>query len=364
MKKILFLFLALALVACDNNKGYTLNFNLPDQAGKQLVVNQRIPGEWISLDSVVLDSSGLGEISGFIEMPEMVNVAVTGSRGYMKVFLDNVDYDISGTMIDPVIDATSGPQLVYNNFQMEIADLLKQRDEITERYWKANEDSAGTEVIEAIVKEYDELTLQKEQTDSIFIVNNPGSVVSAYMLRNRHYQFSTKELESWLNILDPTVYSSSYYILMNEHLQKMKKVQVGEMYTDFTLPDPDGNAVSLSDIAGNGVVLIDFWASWCSPCRAANPGVVALYKEFHEKGFDILGVSLDRNRDEWLKAIEDDGLVWTQISDIKYWQCEAAQLYAVNSIPATVLLDKEGKIIAKNLGEEELKAKLVELLGD
>ena len=80
--------------------------------------------------------------------------------------------------------------------------------------------------------------------------------------------------------------------------------------------------------------------------------------------FDILGVSLDRSRDEWLKAIEDDGLVWTQISDIKYWQCEAAQLYAVNSIPATLLLDKEGKIIAKNLGEDELKAKLIELLGE
>ena len=156
---------------------------------------------------------------------------------------------------------------------------------------------------------------------------------------------------------------AAYIVAFEGQLENAKALQTGGIAPDFTAKTPDGEELSLSDLKGK-YVLIDFWASWCSPCRAANPGVVALYNEFHEKGFDILGVSLDRSRDEWLKAIEDDGLVWTQISDIKYWQCEAAQLYAVNSIPATLLLDKEGKIIAKNLGEDELKAKLIELLGE
>lgn len=364
MKKILFLFLALALVACDNNKGYTLKFNLPDVAGKQLVLMQRIPGEWVSLDSVVLDSNGIGEISGSIEAPEMLNVILTGSRGGLEVFLDNEDYDISGSLQDPVIDVAAGPQVEYNDYQDRLTEIIERRRILTDKYYKAVQDSVEKEVIELIIEEYDALNAEKESSDSIFITSNLSSIVSVYILRNMHYQFSAQELENWISVLDESLHTSSYYIMMDEQLQKMKNVQIGEMYTDFTLPDPDGNDISLSEIAGKGVLLIDFWASWCSPCRSANPGVVRLYNEFHEKGFDILGVSLDRGKDEWLKAIEDDGLVWTQISDIKYWQCEAAKLYAVNSIPSTVLLNEEGVIIAKNLSEDELKAKLIELLGE
>ncbi len=122
--------------------------------------------------------------------------------------------------------------------------------------------------------------------------------------------------------------------------------------------------MKLSDLAGNGVLLIDFWASWCGPCRRANPGVVEIYNEFHDKGFDILGVSLDRTREEWLQGISEDGLIWNHVSDIKFWQSEAAQLYAVSSIPHTVLLDKDGTIVARPQNEEELRAKVQELLGE
>jgi thiol-disulfide isomerase/thioredoxin len=119
----------------------------------------------------------------------------------------------------------------------------------------------------------------------------------------------------------------------------------------------------LSDLKGK-VVLIDFWASWCGPCRRENPNVVNLYKQYKDKGFEVFSVSLDRSRDAWMKAITDDGLIWkSHVSDLKHWGNEAAQLYGVTSIPRTILLDREGKVIAENLRGEELGLKLQQILG-
>ncbi len=132
---------------------------------------------------------------------------------------------------------------------------------------------------------------------------------------------------------------------------------------DFTQNDRDGKPVKLSDFRGK-VMLVDFWASWCGPCRRENPHVVELYNHYHKKGFDVLGVSLDNNRAPWLAAIEKDGLVWNHVSDLKGWKNDAAQLYGVSSIPHTVLVDRDGKIIARNLRGEQLTAKLREIFGE
>ncbi len=137
----------------------------------------------------------------------------------------------------------------------------------------------------------------------------------------------------------------------------------GNEAPDFSLETPEGNSIKLSDFRGK-VLLIDFWASWCGPCRRENPHVVGLYNKYNSKGFDILGVSLDKSRDPWLKAIEKDGLVWHHVSDLKGWSSSAAQLYGVSSIPHTVLLDREGKIIARNLRGPALDAKLKEIFGE
>ncbi len=136
----------------------------------------------------------------------------------------------------------------------------------------------------------------------------------------------------------------------------------GSMAPDFSLPKADGTPFSLSKLRGK-YVLVDFWASWCGPCRKENPQVVALYNKYKDKGFEILGVSLDEDKEAWLKAIEKDRLTWIHVSDLKGWQNEAARLYNVNAIPMTYLIDPDGVIIAKGLRGPALEAKLQELLG-
>jgi peroxiredoxin len=127
--------------------------------------------------------------------------------------------------------------------------------------------------------------------------------------------------------------------------------------------DTNGNPVSLSSKFGQKLLLVDFWASWCGPCRQENPNVVKVYGKFHDKGFDVFGVSLDQDKENWLKAIADDKLTWTHVSDLQYWNNAAAKLYAVNSIPSNFLLDQNGTIIGRNLRGEDLEKKVSEVLG-
>jgi peroxiredoxin len=143
-------------------------------------------------------------------------------------------------------------------------------------------------------------------------------------------------------------------------LDDMRALSIGQIAPEISLPDPQGNLVNLSDLRGN-YVLIDFWAAWCRPCRQENPNVVRLYNEYKEKGFEVFGVSLDRTQEAWVKAIEEDQLTWTHVSDLKYFNSAAAALYQINAIPATYMLDPEGRIIAKDLRGSSLENKLKEI---
>jgi peroxiredoxin len=145
--------------------------------------------------------------------------------------------------------------------------------------------------------------------------------------------------------------------------QLMKTVAVGQKAPDFTLNDVNGNPVSLYSKVGSKLLLVDFWAAWCNPCRQENPNVVKVYKEFNKKGFDVFGVSLDRSKEEWVEAIAADKLTWTHVSDLQYWNNAAARLYAVNAIPANFLLDENGIIIGRNMRGEDLYNKVKEVLG-
>jgi peroxiredoxin len=171
-------------------------------------------------------------------------------------------------------------------------------------------------------------------------------------------------LEAKFNLLQTPAKQGMYGKMIEQMLadaRKPKPGEVGTLAADFTQNDTANIPVKLSQFKGK-YVLVDFWASWCRPCRQENPNVVEAYKAYKDKNFTVLGISLDQSKESWVKAINDDKLSWTHTSDLKYWSNEVAQLYQIQSIPANMLIDPDGKIIGKNLRGEELQAKLKELL--
>jgi peroxiredoxin len=167
-----------------------------------------------------------------------------------------------------------------------------------------------------------------------------------------------------INQLDTAIAALPQIRSLRADVAVMKTVSVGQKAPDFTMNDTNGNPVTLSSKVGSGLLLVDFWAGWCGPCRRENPNIVKLYNDFHKKGFDVFGVSLDQTKESWVKAIADDKLTWTHVSDLQYWNNSAAKQYGIKAIPANFLLDKNGIIIGRNLMGEALYNKVNEVLGD
>ncbi len=233
---------------------------------------------------------------------------------------------------------------------------------------------------EALVKEYRDSTTTKERRDEIiklfnetetkfadaakkFVNENTDNIVGAYVFTNIYSNYEPNELDALMAQAGDEFKNDAIVKRIVEVLEKGKLRTVGRKYTDFAQPDKNGNIHHLSEyVSKSKYLLVDFWASWCGPCRAEMPNVKAAYEKYHAKGFEVLGVSLDNNKDKWLNAIETLGLPWQHLSDLKGWQCEASSIYGVQGIPCTMLIAQDGTIVATDLRGEELEKKLAELL--
>lgn len=206
---------------------------------------------------------------------------------------------------------------------------------------------------------------QRKYTAKQFIEADPKSIVAAYALfRNYSYNLSPDELEEHIKLLDASLQQTQYVRILKDLILKQRAVLPGNKALDFVSTGPEGNKIRFSEHLGKGYVLLDFWAAWCGPCRRENPNIVVAFQKYKGRGFNVFGVSLDKKKADWLKAIKDDGLDWTQVSDLSFWDTEAAALYGVRFIPSNLLIDEHGIIVARNIKGDALLQKLKEIYGE
>lgn len=329
----------------------------------------------------VKDSSALvkGEFSFVGQVPEPVPaVLVLDSKGtglesvdpqsgpdILRLYVEKGEIRISGK--DSLATSTVSGKTNAENKKLQ-ALLKPVQDKLiafNDEFMAApDEKKRSEEYMEGMRTRYEALTGEQNAILKQFIRQNPSSYVSIAAIGNVAGQSpDPAEIEPLIKGLSPEVRKSASLQPLIASVESLKKTAVGVQAMDFTQNDPDGKPVKLSDFRGK-YVLLDFWASWCGPCRQENPNVVRAYNKYKDKNFTVLGVSLDRQngKDAWLKAVKDDGLTWTHVSDLQFWHNEVAVMYGVQSIPKNFLIDPKGVIIATDLRGAELEKKLAEVL--
>lgn len=366
MYKISSLFLAILLgiiaVSCQQKEetNFKLDVTITGLGDKTVYLQQRKDGDWVKLDSVDLVADK-GVFKGNIDLPEYYYLTVKDGQGFVPFFLDKGNVTIS-TNINNMRDfevSGSKTQDEYTAFMESLSKFDEQIATLGQSYQQADEN--GKKQIE---EEYESLMNQKSQSMLDYAISNNESVVSPFIIMSNSYLFELDDLDNVTSNFSEKIANSEYVKYLTDRVTTLKKVAVGQKYTDLTYDDPDGNPISLSSVLNNNYVLVDFWASWCGPCRAENPNVVEAYNKYHDKGFDVFGISFDKDHDKWVEAIAKDNLTWTHVSDLKYWSSEAGKIYGVQSIPHNLLIDPQGIIIEKNLRGEDLQNKLAEIYAE
>lgn len=312
-------------------------------------------------DSVKL-TNGNFVFRGVLSEPVMLELKVSGIKGQLGFFGENTDISIEAKK-DSLYKAKVTGSATQDQFKAYLKDYslvtafagkYYQKSDSVYKLYNKKPDSAAKQFLKVENNKLVEMDLKMHQQ---FFGTHPSSIVCAYVI-NTHFipYFQFDQARQLFALLTPQVHKSYYGRLIEESFEIDKRSGIGAK-PNFTMADVNGKPVSLSSFRGK-YVLVDFWASWCAPCRRENPNVLANYKKYHDMGFEVLGVSLDNKKEPWLKAIQADGLIWTHVSDLKGWQNTAAVEFGVKVVPTNFLLDKNGVVVAKNIREEGLAKEL------
>ena len=372
MKKIVFIITsALLFVACNNLKDN--EFLISGTAngienGKKVFIEVQTETGTLAKDTAVV-TDGKFELKGITEEIDLGFIRIENEQINLPLILEEGKIEIN-IVKDSLHKSTLGGTPNNDKFQK----FNTESRAISEKVAKFEKDngpemqkaqmSNDTVTINKLLKEYKKFQNEMNDYSKKFIKENPDAYLSVLLLENflmRQY-LTPEEIKSYFEGLDKDVKETKSGKKIKTALDSMSAIVIGKPAPNFSAPSPEGKTISLKESLGN-VTIIDFWASWCGPCRAENPNVVALYNEFHPQGLNIIGVSLDKDAAKWKEAIAKDGLIWPHVSNLKFWEDPIAKQYNVQSIPATFILDEKGNIVAKDLRGEELRAKVAALLG-
>lgn len=356
--KLIFCSLIILTIFACTKKSFIIDIEMLNANGKTVFLQRIIDNKTINIDSCLIENNKAVFNVDINDNNDAYHIFIKGWRRALPFFADNQNVIIKGDFnvyhkINVITDSKT--HLSYEIFNKKYNEYNLNLDEINEKIKKAKNSNATDEV-----NSLDELYKKIENEQKVFIRNqicdNPSDVLSPFILYRYKWAFDLDELREITKKFSPEL-STGYLGLVNDYIKMLERTEVGKPYLDFTLNNIEDKPITLSSIIGrHKIVMIDFWASWCPDCRVENPNIVSVYNDFHEKGLEIISVSLDTDKNAWIKGINDDGLYWdNHVSDLKGWNCAASTEYGVAFIPQNVLVNENGIIIAKNLNGDELR---------
>jgi peroxiredoxin len=362
----LFVLLALPLfvISCTQKEGYKIEGNISGIEDSQVFLQkmEEEKRQWTSIDSTNA-KEGSFIFTGKLSSPELFKVSLGKDKSGFLLFAENSEITVKGTKdsLSNINVTGSSAHNDYNQFRDSVKFYEEKMGTVYRNYQMARRED-NEEKIARIQDNLQSIYEERQDFISRYGKSNTNSVIGPFIITNYLMPYlDYNELDSIYSTIPPEVQTTKYAKNMKERRDLLEKVQVGKPFIDFTLPDTSGNMVTFSDHVGDGYVLLDFWAGWCSPCRKENPILVENYKKYKDEGFEIFGVSFDRTKESWVKAIHDDNITWPQVSDVKGWDNKAGKKYGIRSIPANFLIGPDGKIVAKDLRGEDLEKKLKEI---